>query len=59
MVKAKYVRCFTIEWYTFSFQRFQFSDDKVPWSVDFPDYKPVEYTTKKIQNNPKADPIDA
>ena len=43
----------------FPFQRFQFSDDKVPWSVDFPDYKPIEYTTKKIQNNPKADPIDA
>jgi ADP-ribose pyrophosphatase len=39
-------------------QRFQFSDDKVPWNVDFPDYKPTEYTTKKIQQNPKADSID-
>jgi hypothetical protein len=42
----------------FFFQRFQFSDDKVPWNVDFPDYKPTEYTTTKIQRNPKADPMD-
>jgi hypothetical protein len=36
----------------------QFSDDKVPWNVDFPDYKPTEYTTSKIQKNPKADSMD-
>lgn len=26
-------------------------DDKVQWSVDFPDYKPVEYTTQKIKDD--------
>jgi len=42
----------------FFFQRFQFPDDKVPWSVDFPEYRPNEYTTTKIFRNPKADPSD-
>ncbi|CAF1295785.1 unnamed protein product [Adineta ricciae] len=39
-------------------QRSQVSDDKVPWDVDYPDYKPVEYTTSKILRNPKADSPD-
>ncbi|CAF3868455.1 unnamed protein product [Rotaria magnacalcarata] len=38
--------------------RFLVPDDKVSWNVDFPDYKPVEYTTTKIQRNPKADSSD-
>lgn len=39
-------------------QRLQFSDDKVPWHIEFLDYKPTEYTTTKIQKNPKADSND-
>ncbi|CAF3328825.1 unnamed protein product [Rotaria socialis] len=39
-------------------KRFLVPDDKVSWNVDFPDYKPVEYTTTKIQRNPKADSSD-
>ncbi|CAF1138387.1 unnamed protein product [Rotaria sp. Silwood1] len=40
-------------------KRFSVPDDKVSWNVDFPDYKPIEYTTTKIQRNPKADPCDS
>ncbi|CAF1110977.1 unnamed protein product [Rotaria sordida] len=39
-------------------KRFYVPDDKVSWNVDFMDYKPVEYTTTKIQHNPKADSSD-
>ena len=32
-------------------------DEKVPWKVDFPEYKPVEYTAKKVLDKPVwADP---
>ncbi|CAF0784122.1 unnamed protein product [Rotaria sordida] len=27
-------------------------DEKVPWSVNWPDYKPVEYTAQKVLKNP-------
>lgn len=34
-------------------------DDKVPWSVDWPEYKPVEYTSLKVKEKPVwADPDD-
>ena len=33
-------------------------EDRIRWSVPYPDYAPVEYTTKKILSNPKADPAD-
>ncbi|CAF3054207.1 unnamed protein product [Rotaria sp. Silwood2] len=44
--------------FAFLLKRFNVSDDKVSWNVDYPDYKPVEYTTTKIQRNPKADSCD-
>ncbi len=60
MLKLKLVSLKMKQWRykLFSFQRFQFSDDKVSWNVDFPDYKPIEYTTTKILHNPKADSND-
>ena len=30
-------------------------DDKVLWSVQWPDYQPIEYTSKTVLNNPHAD----
>jgi len=38
-------------------QRFHVPEDKVPWTVEFPDYRPVEFTSKKVLNMPVwADP---
>lgn len=38
-------------------ERFQFSDDKVSWKVEFTDYKPVNYTAPSVLNKPVwADP---
>ncbi len=39
-------------------QRFPVPDGKVCWNIPYPDYMPFEYTTEKIQHNPKADPSD-
>ena len=36
-------------------KRFIFDKDLRPWSVDFPDYKPVKYTSKEILTDTKAD----
>jgi hypothetical protein len=41
-----------------AFKRFPVPDDRVWWNVIFPDYAPVEYSTKKILSNPKADSPD-
>ena len=38
-------------------ERFQVSEQKVPWTVDFPEYKPTEFTAKKVLDKPVwADP---
>lgn len=39
-------------------ERFPVPDDKIAWEMNFPEYKPIEFTTEKIKNNKKADPID-
>ena len=32
-------------------------DEKVPWTVDFPEYKPIEFTSKIVLDKPIwADP---
>lgn len=36
-------------------KRFSFDKELKPWSVFFPDYKPVKYTSKEILADPKAD----
>ena len=33
-------------------KRFPVPDDKVSWSVDYPEYKPVDYTAKSVLNKP-------
>lgn len=39
--------------------RYKVPDDKVPWSVDFPEYNPIEYTAEGILKQPVwADPPD-
>jgi hypothetical protein len=35
--------------------RKQVADNKVPWSVQWPGYEPVEYTSKAVLNNSNAD----
>ena len=35
--------------------RFNVPDDKVSWSVKWPEYRPVEYTSKKVLFNSNAD----
>ncbi len=35
--------------------RTQVADNKVPWSVQWPVYEPVEYTSKAVLNNSNAD----
>ena len=42
------------------FQRTRVSDEQVPWSVRWPDYKPTEYTAPSVLKNPVwADASDA
>jgi hypothetical protein len=33
-------------------QRTTIPDEKVPWSFNWPDYKPTEYTASKVLKNP-------
>ncbi|KAE9548600.1 hypothetical protein FO519_008185 [Halicephalobus sp. NKZ332] len=33
-------------------------EDKVPWTVDWPEYKPAEYTSESLKGKPWADPED-
>ena len=38
-------------------KRFPVPDDKVPWSVDWPEYQPVDYTAPSVLKGPVwADP---
>ena len=38
-------------------KRFEVSDPMIPWSVSFPNYKPVDYTSPKVLQKPVwADP---
>lgn len=38
-------------------ERFPVPDDRVSWSVDWPEYKPVDYTAPSVQKGPVwADP---
>ena len=37
-------------------ERFQVPDDKVSWLIDWPEYKPVDYTAPRVQiNSPRTD----
>ncbi|GAB1607934.1 ADP-ribose pyrophosphatase, mitochondrial-like isoform X1, partial [Argonauta hians] len=37
--------------------RFTVPDDKISWSIPYPDYQPVDYTAESVQKNPPwADP---
>ena len=33
-------------------KRFPVPDDKVPWSVDWPEYQPVDYTAPSVLKGP-------
>ncbi len=33
-------------------QRLPVPDEKVPWNVNWPDYKPTEYTAPVVLKNP-------
>lgn len=37
-------------------ERFPVPDEKVSWSVEFPEYKPLQYTAASINGKPWADP---
>jgi len=36
--------------------RFAVPEEKVPWTIDYPDYKPVAYTATVLKDKPWADP---
>lgn len=36
-------------------QRFPVPDDKVPWTEEYPEYSPVNYTSEAINGKPWAD----
>lgn len=36
--------------------RFAVPEEKIPWSVDYPDYKPVAYSAAALKGKPWADP---
>lgn len=43
--------------YPFSnIKRFQVPDDKVPWKIEYSEYKPLEYTASTLIGKPWADP---
>ncbi len=42
------LKCFGI----FFVQRISVPDEKVPWNVNWPDYKPTEYTAPAVLKNP-------
>ncbi|XP_034171459.1 ADP-ribose pyrophosphatase, mitochondrial [Osmia lignaria lignaria] len=37
-------------------KRFEVPENKVSWSVEYPEYKPVEYTAPSVKGKPWADP---
>ena len=38
-------------------ERFQVPENMVSWTIEFPDYKPIEFTAKKVLGKPVwADP---
>ncbi|KAL6266250.1 hypothetical protein P5V15_003111 [Pogonomyrmex californicus] len=37
-------------------KRFTVPEEKIPWTVDYPDYKPVAYTATVVKGKPWADP---
>ena len=36
--------------------RFEVPENKVPWSVEFPEYQPNEYNSPVLKDKPWADP---
>ncbi|XP_058801554.1 ADP-ribose pyrophosphatase, mitochondrial isoform X2 [Phymastichus coffea] len=38
-------------------QRFSVPDDKVLWTVEYPEYSPINYTSEGLKEKPWADPI--
>ncbi|CAF1205518.1 unnamed protein product [Rotaria magnacalcarata] len=44
--------------YSVDVKRFPVPDEKSFWHITFLDYTPNEYTTQKVQRNPRADPCD-
>lgn len=37
-------------------KRFPVPEEKIPWTVEYPEYKPVTYTAAVLQGKPWADP---
>lgn len=37
-------------------KRFTVPEEKIPWTVEYPEYKPVAYTAAALQGKPWADP---
>lgn len=37
-------------------KRFEVSEEKIPWTVKYPEYKPVPYTADVLRGKPWADP---
>lgn len=52
---ARNVKCRNAE-YRGGVARFPVPDEKVSWSVDWPEYKPVDYTAPSVLTASWADP---
>lgn len=37
-------------------KRFAVPEERIPWTVDYPEYKPVAYTATVVKGKPWADP---
>ncbi len=57
MLAARIIKCSRNAEYRGGIARFPVPDDKVSWTVEWPEYKPVEYTAKSVLEAPSwADP---
>ena len=44
--------------YTGGVERFPVPDDKVSWSIDWAEYKPVDYTATRVRVDPSRIDVD-
>ncbi len=56
-VMAGNLKCRNMDYLGGKAARFPVPDEKIPWSVNWPEYKPVDYTAPSVQKGPVwADP---
>lgn len=56
MSVAAHIKCRSGAYPRSSIQRYPVPDDKISWTVDYPEYNPPHYTAVSIHGQPWADP---